>query len=171
MAEVGILAPGDRMELINGEIIKMSPIKSNHASHVKKISTLLNQIYQGEKIISVQDPVHLNDYSEPEPDLMVLNLKKDFYNDHHPKPMDVLLLIEVADSSLGYDQTIKLPMYGEAKIPHYWIINLEEQCVEAYAQPGNGTYKLHRRHFLGDTISFPGKNALYHVADLLIVEV
>lgn len=169
MAEVGILHPEDRMELISGEIIKMSPIKSNHASHVMKINTFLNQIYKGKKIINVQNPLHLNHNSEPEPDLMVLQLKDNFYQDHHPKPHDVQLLIEVADSSLAYDQSIKLPLYAEAGIPNFWIINLEAQCIEAYAQPGNGTYKLHQRHFQGDQVCFPEIKTAYLAEDLLIL--
>lgn len=170
MAEVGILKPDDRMELINGEIIKMSPIKSNHASHVMKISTFLNQVYRGRKIINIQNPLHLNHNSESEPDLIVLQVKENFYQDHHPKPTEVDLLIEVADSSFAYDQTVKLPLYAEARVPNYWIINLEELCIETYAQPGNGTYKLHRRHFQGDSIAFLEIEAAYLTEDLLILQ-
>ncbi|MFN7117341.1 MAG: Uma2 family endonuclease [Saprospiraceae bacterium] len=143
MAEVGILAPDARVELINGEIIEMSPIKSNHAGHVRRISTLLNEILLRKAIIDIQNPLHINAHSEPQPDIMVLKLSPDFYTSRHPKPEDVYLLIEVADTSVRYDREVKLPLYAAAGVPEVWIVNLKKRCVEQYRQPKDDEYTLH----------------------------
>lgn len=143
MAEVGILAPDARVELINGEIIEMSPIKSNHAGHVRRFSTLLNEILLRKVIIDSQNPLHINAYSEPQPDIMVLKWSPDFYTSRHPKPEDVYLLIEVADSSLRYDRETKLPLYAQAGVTEVWIVNLKKRCIEQYHQPKNDKYALH----------------------------
>src|SRR5438309_8182250 len=108
MAEAGLLSEDDRVELIEGEIIEMSPIGSTHGGTVKRSSTFLNRKLGDAVIVSVQDPVRLNGFSEPQPDIALLKPRKDFYSNSHPTPEDVLLVIEVADTSLQYDRAVKL---------------------------------------------------------------
>ncbi|MEL6717484.1 MAG: Uma2 family endonuclease [Bacteroidota bacterium] len=141
MIDANILSEDDRVELIHGEIIEMSPIKSFHASHVMRINHFLSNIVDEEVIVNVQNPILIPDYSEPEPDIALLKWDDDFYYEKHPQPADVILLIEVADSSLEYDQNIKLPLYATAQIPECWIINLREKQIEVYQHPKNGLYK------------------------------
>jgi len=141
MAEAGILKPEDRVELINGEIIKMSLIKSQHAGHVTRLNTVLSKILGDLAIISVQNPIRIDNFSEPEPDIALLKLASHFYIESHPEPKDVFLLIEVADSTLRYDQKVKLALYARAGIPEVWIVNLQAHCVEVYRQPESGSYQ------------------------------
>ena len=135
MAETGVLAPDARVELLDGEIIDMSPIGPPHGSVTKRLNHHFNEVAKGRWLVAVQDPVHLEQYSEPEPDLMLLKRAPDFYRARHPEPADVFLLIEVADTSLGYDRERKLPAYGRAGIPEVWIVNLENQTIEVCREP------------------------------------
>ncbi len=155
MGEVGILTPDDRVELINGEIIKMSPFKSKHTSVVKKITALLYRLVADQMIISVQDPIRLNQHSEPEPDIALLKLSKDFYAKRHPGPKDVYLIIEVSDSTLEKDRTVKLELYAKAGIKEYWIVNLIENQIEVYKSPKADKYKLRELIGKNDNIIFP----------------
>jgi Uma2 family endonuclease len=141
MVKAGILTENDQVELINGEIIAMSPVGSRHASCVKRLNILLGKQLKENFILSVQDPIQLDDYSEPEPDLAVLKPRPDFYAEAHPRPDDVLMIIEVSDTTLDYDQEIKIPLYAKAGIPEVWIINLQENTVEIYTTPQTGLYR------------------------------
>ena len=140
MAEAGILTEDDRVELIEGEIVQMSPIGSRHAACVNRVAAWLQRKIGQDTIISVQNPIRLNDYTEPQPDIAVLRLQADFYAPAHPTPADVLLVIEVAETSLAYDRDVKLPRYAEAQIPEVWLIDLAGATVTHYAQPRNGVY-------------------------------
>src|SRR4051812_20604444 len=111
MAETGVLKPDARVELLEGEIIDMAPIGSFHGGVTKRLIRFFTKLSQGRWLVSAQDPVRLNKHSEPEPDLMLLKPTEDDYTSRHPVPEDVFLLIEVADSSLSYDRTDKLPAY------------------------------------------------------------
>jgi Uma2 family endonuclease len=153
MSEAGILSEDDRVELIEGEIVKMSPIGSLHAACVKRLNTLLNRKVGQEAIVSVQDPIRLDDYSEPEPDIALLRPRADFYARSHPTAADVLLIIEVADTSLEYDRTVKLPLYAQAGIPEVWLASLPEDRVEAHSEPVNGIYQKVRYARRGESIS------------------
>lgn len=151
MAEVGILQ--DRgIELINGEIIEMSPIGSRHASLVDKLGNLLSHLLFGKMITRVQNPIVVSDLSEPEPDLTILKYRDDFYADHHPRPDEVLLIIEVADTSVAYDRQVKLPIYASAGIPEFWLINLEQNEIEAYWQPHGDAYRFRELLRPGDVL-------------------
>lgn len=152
MAEVGILKKNDRIELIEGEIIKMSPIGSKHSSHVKRINKLLGRLLPDYIILGVQDPVKLNDFSEPEPDISILRPSEDFYYEKHPTPEDVILIIEVADSSLEYDHQVKLPNYASAGIPEYWIVDLEKSVIEVFTFPKHGAYSSREIKYREDSI-------------------
>lgn len=141
MAEAGILTEDDRVELINGEIIAMSPINSPYASVVDRISNFLKGEIGKSVIVRVQSPLLLSDLSEPEPDVMLLVPRDDFYASAHPQPKDVYLLIEVADSSVRIDQEIKLPVYAAAGVPEVWIVNLADRQVEVYRTPIDKQYQ------------------------------
>lgn len=167
MGEAGVIPPDCRVELINGEIIEMSPIKSLHSGTVNLLNRLLTSILGDNAIVSVQNPVQLNDYSEPEPDLSVLKFRSDHYIRSHPGPQEVLLLIEVANTSLDTDQQIKLPLYAEAEIPEVWIVNLSDRQIEVYSKPTKEGYSQINIFRNGDTI----KTALIEnlaVDDILI---
>jgi Uma2 family endonuclease len=153
MAEAGILSEGDRVELIEGEVIKMSPIGVRHAACVKRLNALLNRRFSRRFTISVQDPIRLDDYSEPEPDVVLLKRREDFYSQSHPAADDVLLIIEVADTSVEYDRGVKLPLYAGAGVPEVWIANLPEDSVEAYSEPANGVYQKVRIVRRGESLS------------------
>lgn len=141
MAEAGILTEDDRVELIEGEIIEMSPIGSRHAACVNRLNTLLNRQLEQAATVSIQNPVRIDDFSEPEPDIALLRPREDFYAGEHPSPSDVLLVVEVADTSVEYDRNIKLPLYARASIPEVWLVNLPQATIEIYQQPLNGTYR------------------------------
>ena len=139
MGEAGIFE-GHKVELLDGNIVDMSPINSNHAGTVKRLIRLLSERLGEFHILSVQDPVNLGDFSEPEPDLAILKFRDDFYTNSHPAPEETLLIIEVADSSLEKDREIKLPLYASADIPEVWIVNLPEQQLERYRKPAQQRY-------------------------------
>jgi Uma2 family endonuclease len=141
MGEIGIIHPESRVELLNGEIIDMSPIGPFHGGVTKWLNSFFIQQAKGRWIVSVQDPVRLDDHSEPEPDLMLLKPSSLGYKDRHPSPSDVFLLIEVADSSLQYDRGLKLRAYARAAIPEVWIVNLSDLLVEMHRDPGPDGYK------------------------------
>jgi len=140
LGEANIFPPESRLELINGEILDMAPIGSNHAGHLKRINNLLSILVAGKAIVSVQDPLQLGDLSEPEPDFMLLKPNADFYSSRHPNADDVLLLIEVADTSLKFDQNQKLRLYALHGIPEYWLLNLNDSCLEVYRRPRGDVY-------------------------------
>jgi len=152
LAEAGILKEDDRVELIHGEIIKMNPIGSRHAGCVFRLNHLLSRQVKSNLIVGVQSPIRISEHSEPEPDLMILKHRDDFYTKQHPQPEDVLLVIEVADSSLSYDQQVKIPLYAEAKIPEVWLVNLDENIVEIYCNPDGNSYQDVQRYQQNDTI-------------------
>jgi Uma2 family endonuclease len=141
MGEAGVFTKDARLELIEGEIIEMSPIGSRHAACVSFLNRFLNRTVGDIALVSVQNPVRLNDFSEPEPDIALLRLRDDFYRDAHPTPADVLLIIKVADTTLAYDRQVKAPLYAKAGVAEVWIINLTEEQIEVYADPAGGTYQ------------------------------
>ncbi|WP_353482668.1 Uma2 family endonuclease [Haliscomenobacter sp.] len=154
MAEVGILAPEDRVELIHGEIIKMSPIKSFHSSMVDHLHEMLLLLLHGKAIIKGQNPIRIDDYSEPEPDLTIAKFQAHKYRHQHPRPEDVHFLIEVADTTLQKDRKIKLPLYAEAGIPEVWIVNLKNNSVEVYTNPLDGAYQELNTLKVGEVLHF-----------------
>ncbi|HEY9706325.1 MAG TPA: Uma2 family endonuclease, partial [Allocoleopsis sp.] len=141
MFNAGILTESDRTELITGEIITMSPIGFKHASCVNRLFSLFVR-YLGENLtISSQNPIKLNDNSEPQPDLAILKYRDDFYNQQLPQSDDVLLIIEVSDTTLEFDQDVKIPLYASANIPEVWIIDLNSNCLEVYRHIHHGKYQ------------------------------
>ena len=135
MAEVGILKHSDRVELIRGEIVTMSPPGRRHSAFVDNLTQLLVLRLAGRAWVRVQNPVVLDEYSEPQPDLALLRRREVPYKDADATGEDVLLLIEVADSSIRYDRTTKLRLYAEAGVPEYWIVDCTAESVDVYRSP------------------------------------
>ena len=155
MIGAGILGEDDRVELLDGEIHNMSPIDPVHAAYVNRLNHLLSRQVDESVIVSVQNPVLLDDYSEPEPDVALLRWRADYYAQAHPAPSDVLLLLEVANSSAGYDRSEKLPRYAAAGINEVWIINIKRRAIEQYMQPDGDEYssrKILRRGTIALTL-------------------
>ena len=141
MVLVGILHEQDRVELIRGEVLDMSPIGQDHEGIVNALTQALVLACQGKAIVSVQNSIRLDRWSVPQPDFAVFRYREDFYLEgRRPMPTDALLLIEVADSSLQYDRKVKLPLYAAAGIPESWIVDLQQRVVDAYTQPEGGRY-------------------------------
>jgi Uma2 family endonuclease len=140
MGRVGILRPSDKVELIHGEIIKMSPIGSKHANTVNKLNEVFRKLIDRELIISIQNPVITGPKSQPQPDISILNFRDDFYGNRIPESSDILLIVEVSDSSILYDREVKGPVYAAASIPEYWIIDVENDRIEVYSAPRDGIY-------------------------------
>ncbi|NRB48822.1 MAG: Uma2 family endonuclease [Saprospiraceae bacterium] len=153
LAEVGILGPEDKVELINGEIVKMSPIGPRHAGVINQLSYLLREMEGWNRVLAVQNPVRLSSYSEPEPDISILKPRADFYKSGHPTPADVILLVEVADTTFEYDSKVKLPLYAKESIPEYWIIDLQSDRILIYTNPQGSTYQTQHIYQRGDLLS------------------
>ena len=160
MAEGGIFAEDDRVELLAGEIFEMTPIGSRHAGCVNALTNTLAAQLGSAVIVSVQNPVVLDDFSEPQPDLLILRPRADFYRDGHPTPDDVRIVIEVADSSEDFDRRAKLPRYAQAGIPEAWLIVLSEDAVDVFNDPSPDGYRAHRRFERGEQVTSPQFPAL-----------
>ncbi len=153
MAEAGILTEADRVELIDGVIVAMSPIGNPHIASVDKLTRLMGEAVGRRAILRVQSPVTLDEYTMPEPDLVILRERSDFYAHEAAGPEDVLLLIEVSDSSLSYDRNAKLALYARFGIPEVWITALPERIMEAHTKPAAGSYTRKQTLSPGDTIT------------------
>ena len=154
MVESGILGREDRVELIDGELIDMAPIGQDHGSVVARMNEALVLALAGQAIVLPQSSIRLDRLNVPEPDFAILKRRADFYGTGEPAgPADVLLVIEVADSSLRYDRTVKLPLYARSSIPETWIVDLKRRTVEAYRLPTGNQYSQSSMHRLGETIS------------------
>jgi len=141
MAETGILAPTQRVELIEGEIVDMPPIGRRHVACVSRLTHVFVRGVGDRAVVFVQSPLRLADHSEPEPDLVVLRPRADFYAGSDAGPRDVLLVIEVADTSEHYDRHVKLPLYARHGIPEVWLVDLTVGSITAYRQPGAEGYE------------------------------
>lgn len=142
MAHTQILNHQEHIELIHGEIITMSPIGFRHASTINRLLNAFLPLQLADKtILSIQNSISLGDRSEPQPDLALLKPVENFYADRLPTATDILLLIEVADSSLVYDREIKIPLYAQHQIPEVWLINLTQNQLECYRDPQNNHYQ------------------------------
>ncbi len=141
MLDAGIFTEDDRVELVEGDIIAMMPIGARHAACVKRLNRLLGRVLGEQVIISVQDPLRLDEKNEVLPDVTVLRFRPDFYANAHPGPEDVSLVVEVAETSQAYDREVKVPLYARHGIPEYWLINLQDNVVEVYRKPSPYGYK------------------------------
>ncbi len=153
MAQVGLFPEGARLELIGGEIVEMSPIGKRHAACVDALNWWLSRKVGDAAIVRIQNPIQLDDFTEPQPDLSLLKPREDFYRDVLPAPADVLLVVEVADTSVDYDRQVKLPLYARAGIAEVWIVNLPEDKIETYARPAGGAYEAEAERRRGERVS------------------
>ena len=168
MAEVGILRPDERVELIEGEIILMPLIGPRHAGSVDLSNKVFSQLSGDRFIVRIQNPVRISEELELEPDVVLLRQRPDYYTTATPGPEAILLVIEVADSSLDYDRAVKVQIYGRAGVPEALVLNLPEDCIEGFDQPGPEGYARHTIYRRGDRIrpvSLPDLELA--VADLL----
>ena len=140
MGEAGILAPDARVELIDGEIVDMAPIGSPHAGMVNHLVKLLAQVVGDHAVLLVQNPVVLGDHSSPQPDLALARPEADFYASRHPQPDDLILVVEVADTSLRFDRVKKIPLYARHGIPEVWLVDLKAKRLVRYRNPQHGAY-------------------------------
>jgi Uma2 family endonuclease len=155
MAEIGILDAEARVELIDGEIIDMAPPGISHAAAVLYLTQVLVRAVGDSALVLVQNPVRLSEHSEPQPDLALLRPRGDFYRERHPRPGDVLLVIEVAASSLRFDRETKLPLYARHGIPEVWLIDLGGRRLVRHRAPQNGAYALVDELDLGTPLELP----------------
>jgi Uma2 family endonuclease len=152
MIATGIVSENDRVELIEGEILEKMPVGSQPVAAVNRLNQVWSQRFSQLASASIQNPVVLED-SEPEPDVVLLSPRDDFYASAKPTADDVLLLVEVADSSLEFDRNVKGRLYARAAIADYWIVNLAEECVEVYRQPrADGSYAEVKSYGRGEAI-------------------
>jgi Uma2 family endonuclease len=140
MAEVGLLAPDARVELIDGEIIDMAPIGTDHGSVMDKLNRLFVTAVGERAIVRIQGAIRLDRSSEPLPDLALLAPRADFYRRAQPSPADLLLVIEVSDSTLRYDRDVKVPLYARHGVPEVWIVDLPNGELRIYRSPADGRY-------------------------------
>lgn len=141
MGESNIFHPEERLELIKGEIIKMSPVGLKHITAINRLTNLLVYELHQKALISVQNSIQLDDYSEPQPDVVLAKPRADFYGNQPIKPEDIYLLIEVSDSTIKYDRKVKIPLYAENKIEEVWLVNLNNNTLEVYREPENNSYQ------------------------------
>lgn len=168
MAETGVLPPHARVELLNGEIIDMSPIGPFHGGLVNRLVRIFTEHSKSRWLVSAQNPLHLGNDSEPQPDVMLLKIAPDDYASNHPRPDDVFLLVEVSDSTVESDQSEKIPAYGRAGVAEVWIVNLNELTVEVYREAhftGYGSKMILRPGEQAAPLAFP--DAAVDVAELL----
>lgn len=160
MAEAGILNPDARVELIEGEIIDMPSIGSRHAGTVEHLSSILRHMAGELAMVRVQHPVSLDNLSEPQPDIALVRPRGDFYKSAHPGPADVLLIVELAETTLRYDRTIKARLYARHGILEYWVVDVEQRQLDRYRDPHDVTYARVDRPDLSRPITLAGLPAL-----------
>lgn len=153
MAAAGVLRGDDRVELLEGEIVEMSPIGKEHAVCVKRLNRWFNRNLGGRALVGVQDPIRVGNRSEPQPDLTLLRPRADDYAGGHPGPEDVLLVVEVADTSQAYDRDVKIPFYASAGIPEAWLADIAEKAFEVHRKPGPAGYSEVRRVSRGQSVA------------------
>jgi Uma2 family endonuclease len=165
MSEAGILSENDQVELINGEIIEMSPIGRRHTACVNRLNSVFSQLLGKKVIVAVQNPIILNNLSEPEPDIALLQPRADFYESGHPQPQDIFLLIEVADSSLEYDRDVKIPLYASSGITEVWLVDIYEQVIIVYRYPSENGYSDIQKLSRGEKMSIQAFSEINLVVD------
>ncbi len=140
MLEAGILTADDRVELIEGEIVQMSPMGHRHAACVRRLNHLFSSRLAGRVLVDVQLPLDLDERSEPQPDLALLQPRTDFYAGRPPTPGDTLLVVEVSDATLAHDRGVKVPLYARAGVPEVWLVDLTTDSIEVYRRPTRAGY-------------------------------
>ena len=141
MIDLGMIKNVERAEIIEGELIKRMPIGDRHGFVVDNLARFFIKNVGDETLVRIQNPVRVTDYSAPEPDLVLADLRK-FDGKRHPRPAEIILIVEVSDSTLKYDRDTKLSLYAEAEIYEVWIVNLQNDIIEVHQNPSNGIYQL-----------------------------
>jgi Uma2 family endonuclease len=155
MDESGLFAPDQRLELIDGEVIEMAPIGTRHAAAVARLSMLFSVVLVQRAIVWAQSPIRLDGFNLPQPDVVLVGWRADFYRDRHPGPEDVVLVVEVSDSSRRWDRGVKRPRYAAAGIPEMWLVDLVAGVVEVARSPAPGGYGTVEALGRGETVA-PG---------------
>ena len=153
MGETGFLDPEARLELIEGELFEMAPIGSFHAGTVGILNRLFMRSVAGTQVVYVQNPIVLGDDSEPQPDIVLLRPRADYYLGAHPRAGDVLLLIEVSDSTVQFDRKTKVPLYARHGIPEVWLLDVNAGEMTVYLEPAEGQYRLIRKPTRAEAVS------------------
>lgn len=153
LAESGILAEEERVELIKGEIVETPPISIAHVSTKNRLVALLTRTFADRALVGINNPVQLDEFSLPQPDVVLLHLKENYYSDRHPGPDDVRLIVEVAEASIDYDRWVKAPLFGSAGIKELWIVNLQARQIEVYREPRPDGYRTVTRYMPGEMLS------------------
>ena len=153
MAQAGIFSEDDRVELLQGEIVTMAPIGSRHQACVDRLTGLLSLQVAKRAVVRVQGPVRLDEHSEPQPDVALLNVRADYYAQAHPRPEDVLLVVEVAETSAEADRDIKVPLYARAGIAEVWLVDLSGESIEVFQRASPQGYQEVRRVRRGDRLA------------------
>jgi Uma2 family endonuclease len=168
MGEAGIFHEDSRVELIEGDVVHMCPIGMRHIGGVNRLTALFTRRLGSRVVVSVQNPVVLDDYSEPQPDLTLLAFRSDYYEGARPRSSDVLLAIEVADSSVSYDRRIKSVLYARTRVRELWIIDVPGKALDVYRRPTANGYREHQCLVRGRRIAmaaFP--RVFFRVAEIL----
>ena len=153
MAEAGILKPDDRLELIEGEIVEMSPIGDRHSLVVMRATNIFARGLGDKTAISVQLPVRIDRHNELQPDVVLVRPRENFYGTRHPRPEDVVLLIEVSDTTLQTDQQVKLPIYARSAVAEVWIVDINNDAIHIYRAPKSNKYTSITIKQRGDSVS------------------
>jgi len=153
LADIGFLREDERVELIRGEIVEISPFNVPHASTVSRLLSVLSNLLGHRVILSIQNPVQLDDETLLQPDVALLKTRDDFYSKQHPGPDDLFLVIEVSDSTVSYDRRVKASLYSTAGIIEYWIVNLPDRQIEVYREPQPDGYRMTIRYTAGESLS------------------
>lgn len=169
MGEAGIFSEDDRVELIDGEVVEMAAIGGRHVESVMRLTRLLSRWSierEAELFVSVQNPMVLSEFGEPQPDLTLVRRREG--SSGTPVPEEILLVVEVADTSLAYDQSVKLPLYAGAGIPEAWLVDLNGDAVEVHSEPASGTYTTVARVKRGERVASATLPALtFHTGEVL----
>lgn len=166
--DAGVFSEDERIELIKGAIVDMAPIGLAHMACVARLTALFSTAAASKAIVWPQNnAIRVSGNSRPEPDLCLLRWRDDYYASRLPEAADVMLVVEVADTSLKYDRGVKGPLYAEAGIPQYWLVNLSDDVIEVYEDPSGGTYKLTRNAHRGDTLDITGEFGSLEVTAIL----
>ena len=153
MGEAGILSDDERVELIDGQVLEMTPIGPRHLASVDRATREFVTVVGDQAIVRVQGSVRLNLHNQPQPDLLLLRPRADFYASRHAGPADVLLVIEVAQSSINYDRRVKSRLYARLGILEYWLADQNKNVVTCYTEPRDGAYQGVREHHRGELLA------------------
>lgn len=170
MGQAGILSEGDRVELIAGEVVTMTPIGPRHNAAVNRATRAMVTAVGDNAIVQVQGSIRLDLYDEPQPDLVLLRPRADYYASRLPGPADIFLVVEIAESSIDYDREVKARLYAESGIQEYWLVNLNENLVSCHSAPEGASYRSFQRYHRGQTLAPQALPDRVIAVDMLLAE-